>query len=63
MQNSKCKVHSYPNFALCLLHFIFSTGAVECEKHPVENYTAKKYFTQPVDKLGKTTNPAVDKKS
>jgi hypothetical protein len=36
---------------------------VECGKHPVENYTAKKYFTQPVDKLGKTTNPIVDKKS
>jgi hypothetical protein len=47
------------------LHFAlyFSTGAVECEKHTVENYTAKKYFTQPVDKLGKTTNPIVDKKS
>jgi hypothetical protein len=45
------------------LHFILSTRVVECGKHTVENYTAKKYFTQPVDKLGKTTNPAVDKKS
>jgi hypothetical protein len=46
------------NFAL-----YFSTGAVECGIVNVENYTAKKYFTQPVEKHGKTTNPIVDKKS
>jgi hypothetical protein len=36
---------------------------VECGIVSVENYTEKKSFTQPVDKLRKTTNPAVDKKS